>query len=461
MGGVKGGTGRFVLPISGYSADGAGVARPEDGPVIFVPGALDGELCEIEVTRPGNRYTYGTLLRVIEASPERREPDCPLYGTCGGCGLRHMSYEEELRMKQQRVRDALQRIAGLELPVTAIHGAKKVDFYRNKVQFPVAPGPEGKPLIGFYQARSHTVVAVDHCRLQHRTGEGAAEAVWRWMTSVHVPAYREQDGTGFVRHLCVRVNSRGDALICIVTKEGVLPSLEMLLRLLRRYCPNMVGLVHNINQAKTNVILGPHTRHIWGDDHLMDTLCGLQFKISMPTFYQVNHDQAEVLYGIAKEYADLSGQELLVDLYCGAGTIGLTMADQARGVIGVERVPHAVADARENAARNGIENAAFFCMDAGLAAKRMLMQELQPDVILVDPPRKGLDPMVVESAVQMDPERIVYVSCDPGTLARDLRRFEDLGYMPRKIEAVDLFPRTPHVESVCLLERGAHLGVLS
>ena len=456
----EGKTGIFTLPISGYSADGAGVARPADGPVIFVPGALDGEVCEIEVVRPGKRYTYGLLRQVVQASPERRVPDCPLFRTCGGCNLRHMSYEEELRMKRQRIQDALQRIAGLELPVAAVHGAKKIDFYRNKVQFPVAPGADGEPLIGFYKARSHTVVPVASCRLQHRAGEGAADAVRRWMLRVGVSAYDEREHTGFVRHVCVRVNSLGDALVCIVGNGDTLPGAGVLIRMLRWLCPNAVGLLLNINKSRTNVIFGPHTRSIWGDEHLYDTLCGLQFKISMPTFYQVNHDQAEVLYGIAKDYAGLTGEELLVDLYCGAGTIGLTMADRARGLIGVEQVPHAVEDARANAALNGIDNAVFFCMDAAMAAKRMLSQEVRPDVILVDPPRKGLDVGVVETITEMGPERVVYVSCDPGTLARDLRRFEDLGYMPRKIEAVDLFPRTSHIETVTLLERGAKLGIV-
>ena len=348
--------------------------------------------------------------------------------------------------------DALRRIGGLDLSVDVIHGAEAPECYRNKAQFPVSDR-SGRLSIGFFRARSHDVIDVERCLLQRPEADAAARAVKGWMERFKVPAYDELTHKGLVRHVYVRTNRNGESLVCLICNGTKLPHLNALIDALQVAVPGMVGLVLSINREKTNVILGKNYQTLWGQDFLYDTLCGLTFKLSVPSFFQVNPMQTEVLYRKAAEFAGLTGDETVVDLYCGTGTISLVLAEQARQVIGAEIVPSAIEDAKENAARNGLANTEFICADAKEAAAELVRRGIKPDVISVDPPRKGMAEEVIGHIASMEPKKIVYVSCDPATLARDLSRFAALGYQAEKAEAVDMFPRAHHVETVCLLSK--------
>ena len=436
------------LRIEGYGSAGEGVARLE-GQAVFVKGALAGEICQVQLLKVGKSAAWGRVTQVLTPVPGRQSPDCPRYPRCGGCQLRHMTYAEELRFKRQKVQDALQRIGGWTGRVEKIHGAEAPDRYRNKIQFPVADGPR----VGFFRARSHEVIDAEDCLLQPLAATRLREAFKLWMERYQVPAYDERVHGGLIRHFYVRVNQRGQSLCAVIANGTDLPHQEELVQALRRAEPDLAGVVLSVNQEKTNVILGKTHRCLWGRDYLEDTLCGLTFRLSVPSFYQVNREQAEVLYGRALAFAGLTGRETVLDLYCGIGTITLVMARQAGRAIGAEVIPAAVEDAKANAARNGVTNAEFLCADAAQAAQTLADRGLRPDVICVDPPRKGLAPAGIDAIVQMAPQRLVYVSCDPATLARDVKRMEEQGYVLQRAEAVDLFPRTAHVETVVLLSK--------
>ena len=435
--------------VEGYTSEGQGVVRL-DGAVVFVPGTIRGEEIDLRITKVMKTAAAGELVKLRTPSPERTAPECPQFGRCGGCQFQHMSYQEELWAKRQRVEDALRRLGGSDVPIEGILGAKDPLHYRNKSQYPV--GADGS--IGFYQLRSHKVVPIRRCLIQSEISDATAEAVGAWMRRYKVPPYDETTGKGLVRHIYVRVNRKGESLCCVVVNGRQVPREPELAALIRAAAPRTVGVVLNSNTRRGNVILGEKYRTLWGQDYLMDTLCGLQFKLSVPSFYQVNRDQAEVLYGKALEYAALTGEETVLDLYCGTGTITLCLARQAKRAIGAEIVPPAIADARENAERNGIGNAEFFCGDASDIAAKLEAEGLRPDVITVDPPRKGLAPDVIASIAGMAPERVVYVSCDPATLGRDVKLFATFGYQAKRAAAVDMFPGTAHVETVVLLSKG-------
>ena len=437
------------LTIENYGSDGEGVTHLPDGMACFVKGAMRGETCQVRLVKVGRSCAWGEVEEVTEPSLARVESDCPFYADCGGCSLRHMTYEEELSLKKQKVQDALQRIGGSDVVVSAIFGAENTERYRNKVQFPVANGPR----IGFYQKRTHAVTEVEDCLLQPKAAANLRAAVKEWMSQYGVSAYDERAHKGLVRHVYVRTNAAGESLCCLMVNGTELPHEEKLVDALRLVEPGLKGIILGVNQRKTNVILGEAYRTLWGQDVLEETLCGLSFRLSVPSFFQVNREQTEVLYSKALELAGLTGSEAVLDLYCGIGTISLALAKKAKKVIGAEVVPEAIEDARANAQRNGIQNAEFFCGDAGDIAAKLAADGLRPDVITVDPPRKGLAPDVVDTVVQMGPDRVVYVSCDPATLARDVKRFEEQGYHPETALAVDLFPRTSHVESVVLLRK--------
>lgn len=446
----------YTAEITGYSSEGLGIARI-GGQVVFVHNAILGEVCDILVMKVLKNAAYGKAVAWQSVSPHRVEPDCPYYRRCGGCAFRHMDYAGELEAKRQRVQDALRRVGGSSVEVEEILGAAETLRYRNKGQYPVSP--EGK--VGFYQARSHCVTDIDTCLIQKPQADAAANALRHYMAEHRVPGYDERTGEGLVRHLYVRTNQAGQSLICIVVNGDKLPHEEELVHFMRRAVPDAAGVVLGINTARSNVILGDRYRMLWGKDTLTDTLCGHQFRLSIPSFYQVNREQAEVLYRRAVDYAGLTGAELVLDLYCGAGTITLTMADRAKKLIGAEIVPPAVKNARENARANGISNVEFFCGDASDIAAKLAADDLRPDVICVDPPRKGLAPEVIDAMARMGPQRIVYVSCDPATLGRDVKLLEQRGYKARRAAAVDLFPGTAHVETVCLLESAKNLPHIS
>ena len=441
----------LTLEITGYTAEGMGVARWE-GRVVFIPGTILGERWEVQLLKVKTNVAWGRAVRLLAPSPERVELDCPLAGRCGGCQYRHMTYEEELRAKRQRVQDALTRVGGVSLELPQVLGAETPLRYRNKVQFPVAQEKRGLA-VGYYRARSHDVLDVDDCLLQPEAVTTLRRAFKGWMERYRVPAYDEGTCQGLIRHLYVRTNQAGEALCCVVANGTRLPHAPELVQSLRQAVPTLAGLVLNTNTKDTNVILGPNYRTIWGRDFLEEGLCGMTFRLSVPSFFQINRAQTERLYAQALEFAGLTGQETVLDLYCGIGTISLALAQRAGQVIGAEIVPEAVQDAQANAARNQVSNARFLCGDAGEAAFQLAAEGVRPQVICVDPPRKGLAPEVPEILASMAPERIVYVSCDPATLARDVKRFGELGYPAVKARAVDLFPRTAHVETVVLLSK--------
>ena len=434
--------------VEGYSSEGCGIVRL-DGAVVFVPGAVRGETIDLKITKVMKAAAAGEIVRIHKPSPDRATPECPYYGRCGGCDFQHLTYPEELRAKRQRVQDALERLGGTDIRVEEILGAKDPTHYRNKSQYPV--GADGA--IGFYRARSHQVVPVKRCLIQSEAADAAASAVGEWMRRYRVAPYDETTGRGLVRHVYVRVNQRGESLCCVVLNGKQAPREPELAAYIRAAAPRTVGVLVNTNTRRGNVVLGERYRTVWGQDFLMDTLCGLEFKLSVPSFYQVNRDQAEVLYGKALEFADLTGTETALDLYCGIGTITLCLAKRAGRAIGAEIVPSAIRDAEENAARNHIENASFFCGDAADVAAKLEAEGLRPELVTVDPPRKGLAPEVIASIAAMGPARVVYVSCDPGTLGRDVKRFGELGYRATRACAVDMFPGTRHVESVVRLDR--------
>ena len=438
----------YTAVIDGYSSEGLGIARV-NGAVVFVPHAVRGEEIDLRITKVMKTSCAGEIVKIHDPSPERMEPECPYAGKCGGCAYRHLTYPEELWAKRQRVQDALTRIGGLDLTVEEILGAKNPEHYRNKSQYPV--GADGS--IGFFQARTHKVVPIRRCLIQTEAADRTAQAVGEWMRRYKISAYDETTGKGLVRHVCVRVNRKGESLCCVVVNGNKVPREPELAAYVTAAVPHTVGVLLNSNTRRGNVILGDKYRTLFGRNYLMDTLCGLEFKLSMPSFYQVNRDQAEMLYGKALEFAGLTGNETVLDLYCGIGTITLCLAKAAKRVIGAEIVPPAIRDAKENALRNHIENAEFFCGDAADIAAKLESDGLRPDVVTVDPPRKGLAPEVIASVAAMGPEKVVYVSCDPATLGRDVKIFREFGYEAKRAAAVDMFPGTAHVETVCLLSK--------
>ena len=436
----------YTAVIDGYSSEGLGIARV-NGAVVFVPHAVRGEEIDLRITKVMKTSCAGEIVKIHNPSPERMEPECPYAGKCGGCAYRHLTYPEELWAKRQRVQDALTRIGGLDPTVEEILGAKNPEHYRNKSQYPV--GADGS--IGFFQARTHKVVPIRRCLIQTEAADRTAQAVGEWMRRYKISAYDETTGKGLVRHVCVRVNRKGESLCCVVVNGNKVPREPELAAYVTAAVPHTVGVLLNSNTRRGNVVLGDKYRTLFGRNYLMDTLCGLEFKLSMPSFYQVNRDQAEVLYGKALEFAGLTGNETVLDLYCGIGTITLCLAKAAKRVIGAEIVPPAIRDAKENALRNHIENAEFFCGDAADIAAKLESDGLRPDVVTVDPPRKGLAPEVIASVAAMGPEKVVYVSCDPATLGRDVKIFREFGYEAKRAAAVDMFPGTAHVETVVLL----------
>lgn len=440
------------LEITGLTSQGSGVGRV-DGMAVFVPATAQGDVARVRILKVAKNYAFGKLEQLIKLSGDRVPSQCEQFPRCGGCLTRHISYEAELRAKEQQVRDALGRIGGFPcLEILPIIGADQPDHYRNKAQIPVTAGPDGSLHLGFYASHSHRVVDCKSCLLQPECFQRVTDTVRKWAGQFHPQPYDEAAHKGKFRHLYVRYGEgTGEVMVCLVVNGNGLKGERELAQMLQEAVPGLKSVVVNSNRDRTNVILGDKCRVVWGQGYITDELCGLKFKISPLSFYQVNRRQAEKLYELAGRYAGLTGDEIVLDLYCGTGTIGLTMASKAKEIIGVEIVEQAVADAKENARNNHIENARFLCADASSAAEQLAMEGINPDVIVLDPPRKGCSSQMVEIAAVMNPKRIVYVSCDPATLARDARQFAQLGYLPQQAVPVDLFPRTGHVETVVML----------
>jgi 23S rRNA (uracil1939-C5)-methyltransferase len=443
------------LTITGMTAEGSGVGRV-DGAAVFVAASAPGDRLLVRIIKVSKNYAVGRVEKVLEPSPARIPVDCGVFRPCGGCVYRHLSYAEECEIKRRKVQDALQRIGGLDgFVVEPIVAAQETDRYRNKAQLPIGVGADGKLCAGFFAQRSHRIVPCSDCLLQPKEFAVITESFLRWAQQRGLSAYDEESHKGVLRHLCLRqARATGEFMVCIVCNADSFPGEQELADCLRADVPQIKSIVLNVNRERTNVILGPKCRTIWGQDFITDQLGGISFRISPLSFYQVNHDQAERLYTLARQEACLTGVETLLDLYCGTGTIGLFMASGARRVIGAEIVAQAVEDAKQNAARNGIENAEFLCADAAEAVSRLAQRGETPDVVVVDPPRKGCSEDLLHIiAEQMRPRRIVYVSCDPATLARDVKQLGTMGYQLRRATPVDLFPRTCHVETVVLMSR--------
>ncbi len=442
----------YTAAVTDYTAEGLGVAHVE-GCAVFIPNAIAGEEYRIAIVHAGKNKAIGKIEEILVTSPHRIPRDCPWGKLCGGCDFRHMDYEEEQRLKAARVRDALTRLGGWDPGELSLCGAKKRSGYRNKALFPVAL-VKNRPEAGFYRARTHTLIPITHCDLQNEAANSARRAVLDYLRRFRVPIYDESTHKGLVRHIYVRSAEATDqVMVCLIVNGRKLPHEKELCAILREAVPGLCSILLGINERRGNSVMGEEFRSLWGTDAIEDELCGLRFRLSPRSFYQVNREQAQVLYEKAAQFAALTPQDTVLDLYCGTGTITLHLARFAKEAIGVELVDAAIEDAKKNAKRNGIENARFFCADAGQAAQRLLEEGVRPDVVIVDPPRKGLAPDVVKTIAQMGPKRLVYVSCDPATLARDVARFQEEGYKPQKAEAVDLFPRCAHVESICLLCR--------
>lgn len=448
----------LTLRIERLSSDGSGVAHSADGETVFVPGTAPGDEARVRIVKDCGRYAFGILDELLTPSPDRVPVDCPVAGPCGGCSLRHLDYAAELRAKQESVLDAFRRIGGLEVPVLDILPSPEVDRYRNKVQFPVGVDKNGAPCIGFYAGRTHRIVPCPDCKLQPGVLNEIGNALCAFFAQQGIRPYDEQSGKGLVRHIFLRRGAHsGQIMVCLVCTRAKLPHAEQLCTALRKQFPAISTILLNVNAKNTNVILGSENHILYGPGYIEDTLCGVPVRLGPLSFYQVNTLAAERLYGVAAQYAQLTPDDTLLDLYCGMGTIGLSMADQCRGLIGVEIVPEAIESAKANAARMGEAVAAksrFFCADAGQAATQLAAEGLHPDIVMLDPPRKGCDEATLSAVVRMAPRRVVYVSCNPATAARDAAWLEKNGYHAEKVQPVDLFPRTKHVECVIALSKG-------
>mgnify|MGYP002097492400 FL=1 len=447
----------LTLRIERLSSDGSGVAHSADGEAVFVPGTAPGDEARVRIVKDCGRYAFGILDELLTPSPDRVSVDCPVAGPCGGCSLRHLDYAAELRAKQESVLDAFRRIGGLEGPVLDILPSPDADRYRNKVQFPVGIDKNGVPCIGFYAGRTHRIVPCPDCKLQPSVLNEIGNALCAFFAQQGIRPYDEQSGKGLVRHIFLRRGAHsGQIMVCLVCTRAKLPHAEQLCTALRGQFPAISTILLNVNAKSTNVILGSENHILYGPGYIEDTLCGVPVRLGPLSFYQVNTLAAERLYGVAAQYAQLTPDDTLLDLYCGMGTIGLSMAEQCRELIGVEIVPEAIESAKANAARMGEAVAAksrFFCADAGQAATQLAAEGLHPDIVMLDPPRKGCDEATLSAVVRMAPRRVVYVSCNPATAARDAAWLEQNGYHAEKVQPVDLFPRTKHCECVLLMSK--------
>jgi 23S rRNA (uracil1939-C5)-methyltransferase len=438
------------IAIDDLTVEGAGVGR-YDGIAVFVPRALPGETVSARIIKVAKNYAVGRLMALHQISPQRVQPCCPVFEQCGGCTLQHMSYAAQLDYKRRYVRECFKRIGGMEIALPEIERSENTSFYRNKAAFPGAQ-TEGGVSAGFFAPRSHHLVAAD-CGIQKDAINEVKNAVIDWARGNHISAYDEERDTGTLRHIVVRQASNGDIMAGVVVRGKVD---EASLTAALKGIPGMKSIVLNLNKEKGNAILGEKSRVIWGDAFITECYEGLSFRAGLTSFLQVNHAQSAKLYDIALEYADISKEDVVFDLFCGIGTISLLAAKRAKNVLGIEYVEEAVENARDNARLNGIGNAQFLAGDAGGMMFEGIRTMGTPDIVLLDPPRKGCDNALIHSILHAAPKRIVYVSCDPATLARDAAMFCTGGYEVKAVRVVDMFSHTTHVECVVLMSRVAN-----
>ena len=442
----------YTAEITSITSEGSGVCRI-DGMAVFVPETAVGDVAEIKVVKVLSHYAFGILQKILTPSPDRTENDCPAYKQCGGCVFRHIAYDAEVSTKDSIVRDAFRRIGGLDPEFDTFIAADTSGRYRNKAQYPVAK-INGKAVCGFYAPRSHRVVPIKDCPLQPKIFSEIAEFSLDYINDKGISAYDENSNTGIIRHIYIRRGAHsGQIMLCFVVRKDVSRQLKLLCNAVHEKFPDIVSIVMNINPDKTNVILGNEWVTLFGKDSIEDTMCGNTVSISPASFYQVNTLQAEKLYAKALEYASPDADSVIADLYCGAGTIGLSMAKNVGNVVGIEIVPEAIENAKENAARNQISNASFYCGDAGEVFETLRRNGCNPDVVLLDPPRKGCSEDTLNTVINSVPQKIVMISCNPSTAARDAKFLSENGYTVNKVCGADLFPRTRHVECVVLMSR--------
>lgn len=443
-----------IIDIEDIGSEGEGIGRHQ-GYTLFVKNALPGDKVKVKVMKCKKTYGYARLLEVVNASPDRINPKCKIAGKCGGCSLQHLAYERQLQYKQDKVKNCLERIGGFKgIDLEPIIGMEEPYFYRNKAQFPVGRNKDGKVVIGFYAGGTHSIIDTTHCCIQAKENDVIIETIRNFLEEYRISTYNEENQEGLVRHILTRTGFiTGEIMVCLIINGDDLPKKEILVKRLAQIS-GMKSISLNINKAKTNVILGDKVINLWGEPYITDYIGEIKYQISPLSFYQVNPAQTKVLYETALSFAGLVGNETVWDLYCGIGTISLFLAAKAKQVYGVEIIPQAIEDAKRNAEINQIENAEFFVGAAEeILPAKYREENIHADVIVVDPPRKGCEESLLDTIVRMAPEKVVYVSCDPATLARDLRYLCDRGYEVKKVQAVDQFPHSGHVETVCCLQR--------
>lgn len=465
----------YILDIDGIGYEGEGVGKIQDF-TVFVPGALLGETVKVRIVKISKNFAFGKILDVMEQSEHRTEPICSIYKRCGGCQLQHFSYEAQLKFKKQRVEDCIKRIGKLKVKeleskdneniksisdnsfesgiiIRDVIGMDNPYRYRNKVQLPVGE-QAGEVKIGFYAKRSHEIIHMNECAIQDETADKVVKLIQEWIKKYNIKTYNEEEHNGIIRHIMIRrAFKTGETMVVIVTRTKELPHKNELIDLICRNISEIKSIIQNVNDKKTNVVLGQYCKTLWGSDIISDYIGDFKFNISPLSFFQVNPIQTEVLYNKALEYADLSGNEIVFDAYCGTGTISLFLSKKAKKVYGVEIVPEAIENAKVNATENNVSNVEFIAGQSERVIPELITKGVKADVVVVDPPRKGCDKALLEAVTRMQPKRIVYVSCDPGTLARDLAILKESGYNTLEIQPVDMFPQTAHVENVALVVR--------
>lgn len=443
----------YIVNITGMGFQGEGVGKIDDY-TLFIEGAIEGEEAKVKVVKAQKNYGFGKLLEVTKPSKFRVEPICPVFKRCGGCQIQHISYEGQLDFKKKRVMDCIERIGKLE--GVLIHdtlGMQNPYRYRNKVQLPI--GEKNKEVaIGFYAQRSHDIIDIDTCYIQDEVADKVVHITKEWINKYKISIYNEETKKGLLRHIMIRKGFKtGDIMVVLVSKDKNVPNLNYFIEKIKDEIDNVKSIVLNINPKDTNVILGEECIVLYGEDHIKDYIGNFRFNISPLSFFQVNPVQTEVLYNKALEYANLTGEEVVFDAYCGTGTISLFLAQKAKKVYGVEIVPQAIENAKENAKQNNVKNVEFIVGESETVIPKLIEEGIKADVIVVDPPRKGCEKSLLEAIAKSSPKRIVYVSCDPATLARDLAILNELGYKTKEVQPVDMFPQTAHVECVALIEK--------
>lgn len=443
----------ITLEIVDISSDGNGVGKYENI-AVFVPMTAVGDVCKVKILKVLSSYCFGKAEEIITPSPDRIENLCPNFSKCGGCDFLHINYEAEKRAKTNFVKSCFERIGKIDVPVNECRSCGKVHRYRNKAQFPVRKGENNKAVTGFFAQRSHRIIPCNDCLLQPELLNEIAEYIVDRLNQLGIKAYDEEKLTGLIRHIYFRYGEVTDQLmVCLVSTRKKVWNIDVLVKDLVAKYPMISTVVLNINDKNTNVILGEENIVLYGNEVIQDVLCGIKITLSPHSFYQVNREGAEKLYTIAKESLKLSKNDILLDLYCGAGTIGLSMAKDVKTLVGVEIIPEAIENAKENALQNGIDNARFICSDAGQAAQMLVKENFRPTAIVLDPARKGCDENTLDAVVEMAPVRIAMISCNPSTAARDCRYLVEKGYSVQFIQPFDMFPRTKHCECVILLSK--------